>query len=118
QAVTVDTPRSAIVVFRGVSASGKSSLAFGTLYAEAQRRDLESVAPYAPRLVYQIGGPQGGGHGGLAAAGAAAVPHTRRALRPAPVSPDGCAAVGRHRRAAAGGGAAAAAGVADDAVVG
>jgi hypothetical protein len=42
----VDIPRDALVVFTGVSGSGKSSLAFGTLYAEAQRRYLESVAPY------------------------------------------------------------------------
>jgi excinuclease UvrABC ATPase subunit len=34
-------------VFTGVSGSGKSSLAFGTIYAEAQRRYFESVAPYA-----------------------------------------------------------------------
>ncbi|WP_223513918.1 hypothetical protein [Pseudomonas sp. GL-B-19] len=34
-------------MFTGVSGSGKSSLAFSTLYAEAQRRDFESVAPYA-----------------------------------------------------------------------
>ena len=46
----VDIPRDALVVFTGVSGSGKSSLAFGTLYAEAQRRYLESVAPYARRL--------------------------------------------------------------------
>jgi excinuclease ABC subunit A len=45
--VDVDIPRDALVVFTGVSGSGKSSLAFGTLYAEAQRRYLESVAPYA-----------------------------------------------------------------------
>jgi excinuclease ABC subunit A len=49
--VDVDIPRDALVVFTGVSGSGKSSLAFGTLYAEAQRRYLESVAPYARRLV-------------------------------------------------------------------
>jgi excinuclease ABC subunit A len=36
--VDVDLPRNALVVFTGVSGSGKSSLAFGTLYAEAQRR--------------------------------------------------------------------------------
>ena len=48
--VDVDIPRDALVVFTGVSGSGKSSLAFGTLYAEAQRRYLESVAPYARRL--------------------------------------------------------------------
>ena len=41
--VDVDIPRDALVVFTGVSGSGKSSLAFGTLYAEAQRRCLESV---------------------------------------------------------------------------
>jgi excinuclease ABC subunit A len=45
--VDVDIPRDGLVVFTGVSGSGKSSLAFGTLYAEAQRRYLESVAPYA-----------------------------------------------------------------------
>jgi excinuclease UvrABC ATPase subunit len=38
--VDVDIPRDALVVFTGVSGSGKSSLAFGTLYAEAQRRYL------------------------------------------------------------------------------
>ncbi len=46
--VDVDIPRDRIVAFTGVSGSGKSSLAFGTVFAEAQRRFLESVAPYAP----------------------------------------------------------------------
>ena len=55
--VDVDVPRDALVVFTGVSGSGKSSLAFGTLYAEAQRRYLESVAPYARRLFHQLGVP-------------------------------------------------------------
>lgn len=55
--VDVDLPRDAIVVFTGISGSGKSSLAFGTLYAESQRRYLESVAPYARRLVDQVGVP-------------------------------------------------------------
>jgi excinuclease ABC subunit A len=45
------------VVFTGVSGSGKSSLAFGTLYAEAQRRFLESVSPYARRLFHQLAVP-------------------------------------------------------------
>ncbi len=51
--VDVDVPRDAIVAFTGVSGSGKSSLAFGTIFAEAQRRYLESVAPYARRLIQQ-----------------------------------------------------------------
>src|SRR3954454_2589941 len=55
--VDVDLPRDSLVVFTGVSGSGKSSLAFGTLYAEAQRRYLESVAPYARRLFHQMGVP-------------------------------------------------------------
>jgi excinuclease ABC subunit A len=55
--VDVEMPRDALVVFTGVSGSGKSSLAFGTLYAEAQRRYLESVSPYARRLFDQMGVP-------------------------------------------------------------
>ena len=51
-------PRDKLVVFTGVSGSGKSSLAFGTLYAEAQRRYLESVSPYARRLFHQMGVPE------------------------------------------------------------
>ncbi|WP_241982236.1 excinuclease ABC subunit UvrA [Cryobacterium ruanii] len=51
--VNVDVPRDAIVAFTGVSGSGKSSLAFGTIFAEAQRRFFESVAPYARRLIQQ-----------------------------------------------------------------
>jgi excinuclease ABC subunit A len=53
RAVDVDIPRDRIVAFTGVSGSGKSSLAFGTVFAEAQRRFLESVAPYARRLIAQ-----------------------------------------------------------------
>ncbi|WP_341956493.1 excinuclease ABC subunit UvrA [Microbacterium sp. LWH13-1.2] len=52
--VNVAIPRDALVAFTGVSGSGKSSLAFGTLYAEAQRRYFESVAPYARRLMSQV----------------------------------------------------------------
>ena len=55
--IDVEIPRDALVVFTGVSGSGKSSLAFGTLYAEAQRRYLESVAPVARRLFDPMGGP-------------------------------------------------------------
>jgi excinuclease ABC subunit A len=56
--VSLDIPRNALVVFTGVSGSGKSSLAFGTLYAEAQRRYLESVSPYARRLFHQMSVPE------------------------------------------------------------
>ena len=55
--VDLDVPRDRLVVFSGVSGSGKSSLAFGTIYAEAQRRYFESVAPYARRLIDQAGVP-------------------------------------------------------------
>ena len=57
KSVDVDIPRDALVVFSGISGSGKSSLAFGTIYAEAQRRYFESVAPYARRLMDQVGVP-------------------------------------------------------------
>jgi excinuclease ABC subunit A len=56
--VNVEIPRNAFVVFTGISGSGKSSLAFGTLYAEAQRRYFESVSPYARRLIDQIAVPE------------------------------------------------------------
>jgi excinuclease ABC subunit A len=57
QNVDVDAPRNALVVFTGISGSGKSSLAFGTVYAEAQRRYFDSVSPYARRLIDQVGVP-------------------------------------------------------------
>jgi excinuclease ABC subunit A len=57
QSVDVDMPRDALVVFTGISGSGKSSLAFGTVFAEAQRRYLEVVAPHARRLIAQVAAP-------------------------------------------------------------
>src|SRR5690242_12218402 len=63
--VDVDVPRDVLAVFTGVSGSGKSSLAFGTIYAEAQRRYFESVAPYARRLLNQAGVPKVGDITGL-----------------------------------------------------
>src|SRR3954462_11396717 len=68
--IAVDIPRDALVVFTGVSGSGKSSLAFGTLYAEAQRRYLESVSPYARRLFHQLAVPKVDAIDGLPPAGA------------------------------------------------
>jgi excinuclease ABC subunit A len=56
--VSLKIPRDALVVFTGISGSGKSSLAFGTLYAEAQRGYLESVSPYARRLFNQMAIPE------------------------------------------------------------
>lgn len=55
--VDIDVPRNALVVFTGISGSGKSSLAFGTMFAESQRRYLDSVSPFARRLIDQIGEP-------------------------------------------------------------
>lgn len=63
--IDVDIPRDSFVVFTGVSGSGKSSLAFGTIYAEAQRRYFESVAPYARRLISQLPAPKVAEIGGL-----------------------------------------------------
>ncbi|MGW5170014.1 ATP-binding cassette domain-containing protein [Streptomyces nodosus] len=65
RSVDVDVPRDVVAVFTGVSGSGKSSLAFGTIYAESQRRYFESVAPYARRLIHQVGAPKVGEITGL-----------------------------------------------------
>jgi excinuclease ABC subunit A len=54
RSVDVDLPRDALVAFTGISGSGKSSLAFGTIFAQSQHRYLESVAPYARRLLDQL----------------------------------------------------------------
>lgn len=56
--IDVRIPRNSFVVFTGVSGSGKSSLAFGTIYAEAQKRYFESIAPYARRLIAQLPAPR------------------------------------------------------------
>ncbi len=56
--ISLEIPRDSFVVFTGISGSGKSSLAFGTLYAEAQRRYFESIAPYARRLLSQLPPPK------------------------------------------------------------
>ncbi len=56
--IDIDIPRNAFVVFTGVSGSGKSSIAFGTIFAEAQRRYFDSIAPYARRLISQLPAPK------------------------------------------------------------
>ena len=55
--VDVDIPRDALVVFTGLSGSGKSSLAFDTIYAEGQRRYMESLSSYARMFLGQMEKP-------------------------------------------------------------
>ncbi|HEY7314633.1 MAG TPA: excinuclease ABC subunit UvrA [Gemmataceae bacterium] len=55
--VNLDLPRNQLIVFTGVSGSGKSSLAFDTLYAEGQRRYVESLSSYARQFLGQLQKP-------------------------------------------------------------
>jgi len=55
--ISVQIPRDALVVITGLSGSGKSSLAFDTIYAEGQRRYMESLSTYAKRFVNQVSKP-------------------------------------------------------------
>ncbi|MEX2441404.1 MAG: excinuclease ABC subunit A, partial [Pontimonas sp.] len=55
--VHVDIPRNAMVVFTGLSGSGKSSLAFDTIFAEGQRRYVESLSAYARQFLGQVDRP-------------------------------------------------------------
>ncbi|PID45881.1 MAG: excinuclease ABC subunit A [Proteobacteria bacterium] len=55
--ISVDLPRNALVVFTGLSGSGKSTLAFDTLYAEGQRRYVESLSTYARQFLGQMNKP-------------------------------------------------------------
>ena len=58
QDVSLDIPKKKLVVFTGVSGSGKSSLAFDTLYAEGQRRYVESLSAYARQFLGQMEKPK------------------------------------------------------------
>jgi len=55
--ITVEIPRDKMVVFTGVSGSGKSSLAFDTIFAEGQRRYVESLSAYARQFLGQLEKP-------------------------------------------------------------
>src|SRR5687768_14075330 len=63
--VNLELPRNALVVFTGVSGSGKSSLAFDTLYTEGQRRYVESLSSYARQFLGQMQKPDVDYLGGL-----------------------------------------------------
>src|SRR5437879_3686178 len=55
--INLDLPQNRLIVFTGVSGSGKSSLAFDTLYAEGQRRYIESLSSYARQFLGQLQKP-------------------------------------------------------------
>jgi excinuclease ABC subunit A len=55
--ISLEIPRDSLVVITGLSGSGKSSLAFDTIYAEGQRRYMESLSSYAKRFVAQVAKP-------------------------------------------------------------
>src|SRR5574338_547232 len=55
--ITVEMPRNKLVVFTGLSGSGKSSLAFDTIFAEGQRRYVESLSAYARQFLNQMSKP-------------------------------------------------------------
>src|ERR1700676_1401340 len=55
--ISLEIPRDSLIVVTGLSGSGKSSLAFDTIYAEGQRRYMESLSTYAKRFVSQVAKP-------------------------------------------------------------
>ncbi len=55
--ITVEIPRDKLIVVTGLSGSGKSSLAFDTIYAEGQRRYMESLSSFAKRFIAQVSKP-------------------------------------------------------------
>lgn len=55
--INIEIPKNRLVVFTGLSGSGKSTLAFDTLYAEGQRRYIESLSSYARQFLDRVGKP-------------------------------------------------------------
>ena len=55
--ISLELPRDALIVFTGLSGSGKSSLAFDTIFAEGQRRYVESLSAYARQFLGQMDKP-------------------------------------------------------------
>src|SRR4030088_886141 len=55
--ISVEIPRDQLIVITGLSGSGKSSLAFDTIYAEGQRRYMESLSSFAKRFIAQVAKP-------------------------------------------------------------
>ncbi|MBW1769884.1 MAG: hypothetical protein JRJ17_01725, partial [Deltaproteobacteria bacterium] len=66
--IDIDIPRNRFVVITGISGSGKSTLAFDTLYAEGQRRYVESLSAYARQFLEQMDKPDVDSIEGLAPA--------------------------------------------------
>ncbi|MEW4570587.1 excinuclease ABC subunit UvrA [Tautonia sp. JC769] len=79
--VDLDLPRNELIVFTGVSGSGKSSLAFDTLYAEGQRRYVETFSPYARQFLETLDTPEADRIDGLPPAIAVSQRQGRRSSR-------------------------------------
>src|SRR3989442_1823622 len=82
QNIDVDIPRNTFTVITGLSGSGKSSLAFDTIYAEGQRRYVESLSPYARQCLERMGKPDVDEISGIAPAVAIRQKNTTRNPRP------------------------------------
>lgn len=81
--VSLRIPRDKLIVFTGLSGSGKSSLAFDTLYAEGQRRYMESLSSYARQFLGMMEKPDVDSIDGLSPA----IPSTKRQPRKIRVPP-------------------------------
>ena len=100
--VSLDLPRDSLIVFTGLSGSGKSSLAFDTIFAEGQRRYVESLSAYARQFLGQMDKPDVDFIEGLSPAVSIDQKSTRRTpARPSARSPRSTTTCGCCRRASA-----------------